>query len=68
MFVITAELKGIHTTEGNYKNKQVAERHKRRLEKKNEGIVFKLERINKTEKNNFKTFQAVKGHIERGEL
>jgi len=68
MFSITAMLNGIKTTEGNYKNKTIAERNKRRLEKKNKGIVFKLRRMAKTDKNTFKTFKAIRGHIERGEL
>lgn len=68
MYAITAKLKGIETTEGNYKNKLVAEKHKKRLEKKNKGITFKIERTAKTNKNTFNTFKAVKGHIQRGEL
>jgi len=68
LFTITAELKGIKTTEGNYKNKQIAEKHKRRLERKNPGIYFGLEKVDKINKNNIHVFKAVKGHIERGEL
>jgi len=68
MYAITAELKGIDTTEGNYKNKLIAERHKRRLEKKYSGTTFKIEPVAKNDKDNFKTYYAVKGHIERGEL
>lgn len=68
MFTITATLKGIETTEGNYKNKLIAEKHKRRLEKRNEGITFELKRTEKTNKDTWNTFEAVKGHIERGEL
>jgi len=68
MYTITAELKGINTSEGNYKNKNVAEKRKIRLEKKNSGIIFRLERVDKTRKNIIHIFEVVKGHIERGEI
>lgn len=68
MYAITATLKGINTIEGNYKNKLIAEKHKRKLEKKHPGTVFKIEQVDKKDKDNFKTYYAVKGHIERGEL
>lgn len=73
MYAITAKLKGISkepfdTTEGNYKNKLVADRRKRELEKKHPGTIFKIERIAKKNKSNFLTYYAVIGHIERGEL
>jgi len=68
MYSITAKLKGINTTEGNYKNKLIAERHKRRLEKKYPGTAFRIEPVAKIDKSNFKTFYAVRGHIKRGEL
>lgn len=73
MYVITAKLKGISkepfdTTEGNYKNKLVAEKHLRRLQKKHPGTTFKIEPVAKEDKNSFKDYYAVKGHIERGEL
>lgn len=73
MYAITAKLKGISkepfdTIEGNYKNKKVADRHKRELEKKYPGTTFKIEQIAKKNKSNFYTYYAVKGHIERGEL
>ena len=68
MFQITAELKGIKTTAGNYKNKKIAEKRKRRFEGRNPGIYFGLEKVNKINKNNIHVFEAVKGHIERGEL
>ena len=68
MYAITAKLKGIKTYGGNFKNKQVVEKQKRRFEKKNEGIIFKLERVDKEHKDPVNTFKAVKGHIERGEL
>ena len=68
MYAITAKVKDIDTTEGNYKNKLIAERHKRRLEKKYPGTTFKIEPVAKNDKDNFKTYYAVKGHIERGEL
>ena len=50
MYTITAKLKGINTIEGNYKNKLIAERHKRRLEKRYPGTTFKLDKINKKER------------------
>jgi len=50
MYAITAEVKNIKTNEGNYKNKLIAERHKRRLEKRYPGITFKVNRINKKER------------------
>ena len=68
MFKITAKVKDINTVEGNYKNKLIAERHKRRLEKKYPGTIFKMERIDKRDTDSFNTFKAVMGHIERGEL
>jgi len=68
MYAITAKLKNIKTTEGNYKNILIAERHKRRLEKKYPGTIFKIEPVAKENRDNFKIFYAVKGHIERGEL
>ncbi|MBA7599681.1 hypothetical protein ES703_06718 [subsurface metagenome] len=68
MYAITARVKGINTVEGNYKNKLIAEGHKRRLEKKYPGTVFKIEQVDKKDKDNFKTYYAVIGHIERGEL
>ena len=73
MYAITVKLKGISekpfdTIEGNYKNKLIAERHLRRLQKKYPGTTFKIEPIAKENKDNFKTYYAVKGHIERGEL
>lgn len=68
MYSITARVKGINTVEGNYKNKLIAERHLRKLEKKYPGTVFKIEPVAKKDKDNYKTYYAVKGHIERGEL
>lgn len=68
MYAITAKVKGIDTIEGNYKNKLIAGKHKRKLEKKYPGTVFKIEQVDKKDKDNFKTYYAVKGHIERGEL
>jgi len=68
MYSVTAKLKDIDTTEGCYKNKLIAERHKRRLEKKYPNITFKLERIHKEDRPWLNAFYAVKGHIERGEL
>lgn len=50
MYLITAEVKGINTVEGSYKNKLIAERHKRRLEKKYPSTTFKIEQINKKDK------------------
>lgn len=55
MFRIIAKVKGFETTEGNYKNQLIAEKHKRRLEKKYSGTTFKIEQIDKTARkfNNF---------------
>ena len=47
MYLITAKVNNIKTIEGTYKNSLIAERHKRRLEKKYTGTNFKIERINK---------------------
>ena len=49
MYAITAKVKDIQTTEGNYKNILIAEKHKRRLEKRYPGTNFKIKRIDKTE-------------------
>lgn len=68
MFRITAKVKGFETTEGSYKNQLIAKRHKRRLEKKYPGTTFKIEPVAKKNKDNFKTYYAIKGHIERGKL
>lgn len=58
MFLIIAKVKDINTKEGRYKNILIAERHKRRLEKKYPGTTFKIERISK-EENSFNDFYAV---------
>lgn len=50
MWAITVKVKAIETTEGNYKSRLIAERHKRRLEKRYPGTTFKLDRINKKER------------------
>lgn len=49
MFAITAKVADIETTEGNYKNILIAEKHKRRLEKRYPGTKFEIERVNKRE-------------------
>jgi len=67
MFAITAKVLDIETTAGSYRNRLIAERHKRKLEKKYPGTTFEIERVNKTE-TNLNTYDAVMGHIERGEL
>ena len=67
VYKITAEVKGIKTTAGNYKNKILAKRHKTRLEKRYPETAFKLTRASKDEKDP-DTFTAVLGHIERGYL
>lgn len=59
MYAITAKVKDINTVEGNYKNKLIAERHKRRLEKKYPGTIFKIKRIDKRDTDSFKTFYPV---------
>lgn len=58
MYSITAKVKGINTIEGNYKNKMIAERHKRKLGKKYPGTTFKIKRISKKDKldNTFNNF------------
>lgn len=55
MFRITAKVDGFETTEGNYKNKLIAKRHQRRLQKKYSGTIFKIEQIEKDARkfNNF---------------
>lgn len=58
MYLITAKVGDINTKEGRYKNSLIAERHKRRLEKKYPGTTFKVERISK-EENGFNDFYAV---------
>lgn len=68
MYSITAKLKDYDTTEGNYKNKLIAERRKRRLEKRYPGTTFRIEPVAKEDKDHFNTFKAVKGYIEREEL
>lgn len=67
MYSITAKVKGINAVEGSYKNKLVAERHKRRLEKKYPGTVFKIEQVDKRN-TQLNTYYAVMGHIKREEL
>ena len=67
MYAITAKVLDIQTTAGSYKNKLIAERHKRRLEKKYPGTVFKIEQVAK-EDTQSNTYHAVMGHIKRGEL
>lgn len=67
MYSITARVKGINTVEGNYKNKLIAERHKKRLEKKYPGTVFNIEQVDKRD-TQLNTYYAVIGHIERGVL
>ena len=47
MYAIKVKVKDINTTEGSYKNILIAERHKRRLEKRYPGTTFKIERIDK---------------------
>lgn len=68
MFIIKAKVKDMNTTEGSYKNILIAERHKRRLEKKYPGTTFKIERIDKREPtfNNFRPL--FKLYKEEGEI
>jgi len=47
MYSITAKVENIKQVEGRYKNILIAERHKRKLEKKYTETTFKIERINK---------------------
>jgi len=58
MYAITAKVMDIKTTEGSYKNILIAEKHKRRLEKRYPGTNFKIKRIDKTE-TELNTFYAV---------
>ena len=58
MYLITAKVEDINTEEGKYKNILIAERHKRRLEKKYPGTTFKIKRISK-EEGSFNDFYAV---------
>jgi len=66
MFTITAKVKDIKTTEGNYKNKLIAKRHKRRLEKRYPGTKFKIRRVDKDEKG-IKDFHAIEKLSKRKE-
>jgi len=50
MYSITTKVKNIRTVEGCYKNIRIAERHRRRLEKKYPGTDFKIDRVNKKDK------------------
>lgn len=50
MYTITAKVEDINTVEGSYKNKLVAKRHQRRLEKRYPGTTFKVDRISKKDK------------------
>ena len=67
MYKITAKVEDIKTTEGCYKNKLIAEKHKRRLEKRYPGFRFRLEIISK-ENNELRTFYAVKRLKEGGKI
>lgn len=58
MYLITAKVEDINTKEGRYKNILIAEKHKRRLEKKYPGTTFKIERTSK-EEDSFNDFYAV---------
>lgn len=60
MYSITARVEGIETVEGNYKNKLIAEKHKRRLEKKYLGTVFKIEQVNKRARKRDDFYAVVK--------
>ena len=50
MYAIMARVKGIESREGCYKNIVVAEKHKRRLEKKYTSTAFKISQLNKKDK------------------
>ena len=66
MYAIKAKIKDIKTTEGSYikttegsyKNILIAEKHKRRLEKRYPGTIFRIERASKKD-NSFNDFYAV---------
>ena len=66
MFAITAKVKDINTTEGSYKNILIAERHKRRLEKRYPGTRFIIERINKEDKKLNSYYTVVKMYEKEG--
>ena len=50
MYLITAEVNNMRTVEGSYKNVLIAERHKRRLEKRYTETSFKINKVNKKNK------------------
>ena len=58
MYAIKAKIKDIKTTEGSYKNILIAEKHKRRLEKRYPGTIFRIERASKKD-DSFNDFYAV---------
>lgn len=66
MYAITAKVKDFNTTEGNYKNILIAERHKRRLEKRYPGTTFVIERVNKEDKKLNSYYTVVKLYEKKG--
>ena len=64
MYSITAKVKNIKTIEGNYKNIKIAERHKRRLEKKYPGTDFEIKQANKKDKG-FNDYYKIVDHLKR---
>lgn len=50
MYLITAKVGNVKTTEGHYKNNLIAKRHQRRLEKRYPNTTFKVDRISKKDK------------------
>ena len=64
MYSITAKVGNIKTTEGCYKNKLIAERHKRRLEKKYPGTDFEIKQANKKDKG-FNDYYTIVDHLKR---
>ena len=66
MYAITAKVEDINTTEGSYKNILIAERHKRRLEKRYPGTKFEIERVNKEDKKLSSYYTIVKLYEKEG--
>ena len=66
MYTITAKVMDIKTTEGSYKNILIAEKHKRRLEKKYPETNFKIKRIDKTETEIPIFYAVIKLNMEGG--
>ena len=64
MYLITAKVEDINTVEGRYKNVLIAEKHKRRLEKKYPGTDFEIKQANKKDKG-FNDYYTIVDHLKR---